>query len=81
MDVSFNRHQDTLKSLARPRARFTNFALHLLENSLDYAQQRQVEVSSTTEGVITTLQDKHYVVDLVLQTCECGHYQVNCIPY
>jgi hypothetical protein len=80
MDVSFNLHQDALKSLAQPGARFTNFALRLLENSLDHAQQRQVEVTSTTERVITTLQDKRYVVDLALQTCECGRYQVNCIP-
>jgi len=29
--------------------------------------------------VITALQDKHYVADLALQTCEFGWCQVNCI--
>jgi zinc finger SWIM domain-containing protein 3 len=80
MDVSFTRHQDSLQQMSVQGAKFTKFGLGLLEESINFSQQRHVYVSSSASGLITTLQDKKYVVDLVKKSCACGRFQENCVP-
>jgi len=80
MGQRYARFQDAVQKLAVPGARYTNFALQLLTESMDHSQHRRVEAASETRGVVTSHSDKQYVVDLEARTCTCGRFEINDIP-
>lgn len=80
--VAKHRFQRFLKASA-PNLGFqihTPFAYQQLLNSQQWALSNTVIMTSMTAGKITQRNHKTFIVDLILRTCSCGHFQSNGIP-
>ena len=79
MNQRHQRYQQAIKELQESKI-LTSFAYTALRESQHWAHSNTVDISSITSGTITQSNKKTFIVDMLLRTCTCGHFNINGIP-
>ena len=59
---------------------FTPWCYDKVLNSKKWSMANSVQASSPTSAIITQTNQHTFIVDLILRSCTCGHFQSNGIP-